>query len=146
MLGRDGWLGVGWPEEYGGRGLSEEEQFIFYDEIQRAGVPFPLVTVNTVGPTLMRFGTDAQKKEFLPRILIGDEVFAIGYTEPEAGTDLAALSTRGVVDGDHLVVNGAKIFTTGGNGSEEHTSELQSLMRISYAVFCLKKKNKPRKQ
>ncbi|HEY9566011.1 MAG TPA: acyl-CoA dehydrogenase family protein [Nocardioides sp.] len=118
MLGRDGWLGVGWPEEYGGRGLSEEEQFIFYDEIQRAGVPFPLVTVNTVGPTLMRFGTDAQKKEFLPRILIGDEVFAIGYTEPEAGTDLAALSTRGVVDGDHLVVNGAKIFTTGGNTAD----------------------------
>src|SRR3546814_15551182 len=66
----------------------------------------------------MRFGTDAQKKEFLPRILIGDEVFAIGYTEPEAGTDLAALSTRGVVDGDHLVVNGAKIFTTGGNTAD----------------------------
>src|SRR3546814_7211474 len=107
MLGRDGWLGVGWPEEYGGRGLSEEEQFIFYDEIQRAGVPFPLVTVNTVGPTLMRFGTDAQKKEFLPRIMIGDEVFAIGDTEPEAGTDLAALSTRGVVDGGR---------------SEEHTT------------------------
>ncbi|WP_067439528.1 acyl-CoA dehydrogenase family protein [Nocardioides jensenii] len=118
MLGRDGWLGVGWPQEYGGRGLSEEEQFIFYDEVQRAGVPFPLVTVNTVGPTLMTFGTEEQKRAYLPGMLAGDEVFAIGYTEPEAGTDLASLTTRGVVDGDELVINGAKIFTTGGNTAD----------------------------
>ena len=69
MLGRDGWLGVGWPVEYGGRGMGAEEQFIFFDEIQRAGVPFPLVTVNTVGPTLMEYGTEEQKRRFLPGML-----------------------------------------------------------------------------
>lgn len=120
MLGRDGWLGVGWPTEYGGRGLTAEEQFIFYDEVQRAGVPFPLVTVNTVGPTLMAFGTEEQKQAYLPGILRGEIVFAIGYTEPGAGTDLASLTTRAVRDeatGD-FVVDGAKIFTTGGNTAD----------------------------
>ncbi|MGH8967824.1 MAG: acyl-CoA dehydrogenase family protein, partial [Actinomycetes bacterium] len=118
MLGRDGWLGVGWPEEYGGRGLGAEEQFIFYDEIQRAGVPFPLVTINTVGPTLMQFGTEAQKQKYLPGMLTGDIVFAIGYTEPNSGTDLASVSTRAVADGDDFVVDGTKIFTTGGNTAD----------------------------
>ncbi|KRF14636.1 acyl-CoA dehydrogenase family protein [Nocardioides sp. Soil796] len=118
MLGRDGWLGVGWPTEYGGRGLGADEQFIFYDEIQRAGVPFPLVTINTVGPTLMQFGTEEQKRKYLPGMLTGDIVFAIGYTEPNSGTDLASVSTRVVVDGDDFVVDGAKIFTTGGNTAD----------------------------
>lgn len=118
MLGRDGWLGVGWPKEYGGRGLGPAEQFIFYDEIQRAGVPFPLVTINTVGPTLMQFGTEEQKQKYLPGMLTGDIVFAIGYTEPAAGTDLASLSTRAVADGDDFLVNGSKVFTTGGNTSD----------------------------
>jgi 3-oxocholest-4-en-26-oyl-CoA dehydrogenase alpha subunit len=118
MLGRDGWLGIGWPTEYGGRGMSAEEQFIFYDEIQRAGVPFPLVTINTVGPTLMQFGTEEQKRKYLPGMLTGDIVFAIGYTEPAAGTDLASLTTRAVADGDHFVVNGSKVFTTGGNTAD----------------------------
>lgn len=120
MLGRDGWLGVGWPREYGGRGLSAEEQFVFYDEVQRAGVPFPLVTVNTVGPTLMAYGTEEQKRTYLPGIIRGEIVFAIGYTEAGAGTDLASLTTRAVRDeatGD-FVVNGAKIFTTGGNTAD----------------------------
>ena len=118
MLGRDGWLGVGWPKEYGGRGLSDAEQFIFYDEVQRAGIPFPLVTVNTVGPTLMKFGTEEQKQQYLPGILSGEIVFAIGYTEPSAGTDLAALSLSAVADGDEFVINGSKIFTTGGNTAD----------------------------
>ena len=118
MLGRDGWLGVGWPTEYGGRGLTAEEQFIFYDEVQRAGVPFPLVTINTVGPTLMSFGTDEQKQRFLPGMLRGEIVFAIGYTEPGAGTDLASLTTKAVRDGDDFVVDGTKIFTTGGNTAD----------------------------
>ncbi|MBU3062443.1 acyl-CoA dehydrogenase family protein [Nocardia sp. NEAU-G5] len=118
MLGRDGWLGVGWPTEYGGRGLTAEEQFIFYDEIQRAGVPFPLVTINTVGPALMQYGTEEQKARFLPGMLSGEIVFAIGYTEPEAGTDLASLRTRAVADGDGFVVDGSKIFTTGGNTAD----------------------------
>ena len=81
-LGADGWLGVGWPIEYGGQGRSIEEQYVFFDEVQRAGLPFPFVTVNTVGPTLMRNGSQEQKRRFLPGILSGDIVFAIGYTEP----------------------------------------------------------------
>jgi alkylation response protein AidB-like acyl-CoA dehydrogenase len=115
MLGRDGWLGVGWPVEYGGQGRSIEEQYVFFDEVQRAGLPFPFVTVNTVGPTLMEYGTEEQKQAYLPGILSGDIIFAIGYTEPEAGTDLATLRTRAVRDGDEYVIDGSKIFTTGGN-------------------------------
>ena len=112
-IGADGWLGIGWPVEYGGRGRPATDQFIFFDETRRAGAPFPFVTVNTVGPTIMRYGTDEQKAFFLPRILSGELNFAIGYTEPEAGTDLASLRTRAVRDGDGYVVNGAKVFTSG---------------------------------
>jgi 3-oxocholest-4-en-26-oyl-CoA dehydrogenase alpha subunit len=118
QMGDDGWLGVGWPKEYGGQGRTPAEQFIFYDEAQRAGVPMPLVTLNTVGPTLMRFGSDEQKEYFLPRILAGELHFAIGYTEPAAGTDLASLRTRAVRDGDQYVVNGQKVFTTGGHDAD----------------------------
>lgn len=118
MLGRDGWLGIGWPTEYGGQGRSIEEQYVFFDEVQRAGLPFPFVTVNTVGPTLMEHGTAAQKKRYLPGILSGEIVFAIGYTEPEAGTDLAALRTRAVRHGDEFVIDGQKIFTSGANTAD----------------------------
>ncbi|WP_433608002.1 acyl-CoA dehydrogenase family protein [Prescottella agglutinans] len=118
LLGQDGWLGIGWPKEYGGQGRSIEEQFVFFDEVQRAGLPFPFVTVNTVGPTLMKYGTEEQKERFLPGILAGDIVFAIGYTEPEAGTDLASLKTRAVRDGDDFVVDGNKIFTSGANTAD----------------------------
>ena len=112
-IGADGWLGIGWPKEYGGPGRPITDQYIFFDETRRAGAPFPFVTVNTVGPTIMRYGTDEQKTFFLPGILSGDVNFAIGYTEPEAGTDLASLRTRAVRDGDEYVVNGAKVFTSG---------------------------------
>lgn len=118
LMGGDGWLGVGWPKEYGGQGRSPLEQYIFFDEAQRAGVPIPLVTLNTVGPTLMRFGNDEQKSYFLPRILAGELHFAIGYSEPSAGTDLASLRTRAVRDGDEYVVNGNKIFTTGAHDAD----------------------------
>ncbi|MFJ5841440.1 acyl-CoA dehydrogenase family protein [Streptomyces shenzhenensis] len=117
-LGADRWLGVGWPEEYGGRGLTAMEQFIFFDEAAQAGVPLPLMALNTVGPTLMRFGTDEQKAYFLPRILSGKIDFAIGYSEPDAGTDLASLKTRAVRDGDEYVVNGQKIWTTNGDTAD----------------------------
>jgi hypothetical protein len=117
-MGRDGWLGLGWPAEYGGRGLGQIEQQIFVDEAARADVPLPGVTLQTVGPTLQAHGTDEQKAFFLPRILAGELHFAIGYTEPEAGTDLAALRTRAVRDGDSYVVNGQKIFTTGGHDAD----------------------------
>jgi len=118
QLGRDGWLGVGWPEEYGGRGWGALEQLIFVDAAGRAGVPLPAVTLNTVGPTLAQFGSDEQKQKFLPAILSGEVHFAIGYTEPEAGTDLASLRTRAVRDGDEYVVNGQKVFTTGGHDAD----------------------------
>jgi alkylation response protein AidB-like acyl-CoA dehydrogenase len=112
QMGRDKLLGVGWPEEYGGRGLGSVEQFIYSDEVQRAGYPLPFLTLNTVGPTLMHFGTDDQRKEFLPRILAGELHFAIGYSEPSAGTDLASLQMRAVRDGDDWVLNGQKTFTS----------------------------------
>jgi alkylation response protein AidB-like acyl-CoA dehydrogenase len=112
QMGEDGWLGIGWPEEYGGQGRSAIEQFIFFDESMRAGAPVPMLTINTVGPTIMNFGTDEQKERFLPRILAGEIHFCIGYTEPGAGTDLAALTTRAVRDGEEYVINGQKIFTS----------------------------------
>jgi hypothetical protein len=117
-LGRDGWLGIGWPTEYGGQGRTPLEQYLFYDEANRAGVPLPLVTLNTVGPTLMRFGSDEQRAYFLPQILSGELHFAIGYSEPGAGTDLASLRTRAVRDGDEYVINGQKVFTTGGHDAD----------------------------
>jgi 3-oxocholest-4-en-26-oyl-CoA dehydrogenase alpha subunit len=111
-MGRDGWLGIGWPVEYGGQGRSAVEQFIFFDEAQRAGAPVPFLTINTVGPTLMRHGSEAQKAAFLPRILRGEVHFSIGYSEPDAGTDLAALRTSAVFDGDEWVINGSKLWTS----------------------------------
>ena len=112
QMGKDGWLGIGWPVEYGGQGRSDIEQFIFFDESMRAGAPVPMLTTNTVGPTIMRMGTDEQKREFLPRILAGEIHFCIGYSESQAGTDLAALSTRAERDGDEYVVNGSKLWTS----------------------------------
>ncbi|WP_433198070.1 acyl-CoA dehydrogenase family protein [Nocardia sp. CA-107356] len=118
-MGADGWLGVGWPKEYGGQGFGPMEQQIFFNEAVRADVPLPLVTLLTVGPTLQSFGTDEQKAKFLPGILSGDIHFAIGYSEPEAGTDLASLRTSAVRDdsGD-WIVNGQKIFTTGAHEAD----------------------------
>lgn len=112
QIGADGWLGISWPKEYGGRGMTPIEQFIFFDESMRAGAPVPMLAVNSIAPTIMEFGTDAQKQFYLPQILRGEIDFAIGYTEPEAGTDLAALKTRAVRDGDDFVINGQKVFTS----------------------------------
>ena len=117
-MGKDGWLGVGWPVEFGGRGFGEIEQQIFVNEATRADVPLPAVTLQTVGPTLQKYGTEEQKRKFLPAILAGEVHFAIGYTEPEAGTDLAALRTTAVRVGDEYVVNGQKVFTTGGHDAD----------------------------
>ena len=117
-IGKDGWLGIGWPVEHGGQGRPATDQFIFFDETRRASAPFPFVTVNTVGPTIMRFGSDEQKEFFLPGILAGEINFAIGYTEPEAGTDLASLATVAVRDGDDYVVNGSKVFTSGADQAD----------------------------
>jgi 3-oxo-4-pregnene-20-carboxyl-CoA dehydrogenase beta subunit len=117
-MGRDGWLGVGWPESFGGRGFGALEQTIFVNEASRRDVPLPYVTLQTVGPVLQQYGTPEQQELFLLRILTGEVHFAIGYTEPEAGTDLANLKTTAVRDGDHYIVNGQKVFTTGGHDAD----------------------------
>ncbi|MFE2282743.1 acyl-CoA dehydrogenase family protein [Streptomyces sp. NPDC059443] len=117
-IGADGLLGLGWPVEYGGQGRGPDEQFVFFDEAYRAGAPVSMVTLNTVGPTLMKYGTQEQKDYFLPRILKGELVFAIGYSEPEAGTDLASLRTKAVRDGEDWVVDGQKIFTSNAQNAD----------------------------
>jgi 3-oxocholest-4-en-26-oyl-CoA dehydrogenase alpha subunit len=111
-LGADGWLGIGWPKEYGGQDRSMVEQLIFTDAAAVAGVPVPYLTLNTVGPTIMRYGTDEQKEYFLPRILAGELHFSIGYSEPGSGTDLASLKTRAVREGDEWIINGQKMWTS----------------------------------
>ncbi|HYN35195.1 MAG TPA: acyl-CoA dehydrogenase family protein [Ilumatobacteraceae bacterium] len=118
QLGADGWLGLSWPVAYGGHGRPATDQFIMFDEIQRAHAPFPFVTVNTVGPAIVAHGTDSQKAAYLPGILAGELNFAIGYTEPEAGTDLASLRTSAVRDGDEWVINGNKVYTSGANQAD----------------------------
>jgi alkylation response protein AidB-like acyl-CoA dehydrogenase len=117
-MGRDGWMGVGWPTEYGGKGMGGMEQQIFANEASHADVHLPSVTLQTVGPTLQAFGTEKQKDMFLKDILAGDVHFAIGYSEPDAGTDLASLRTSAKRDGDHYVVNGQKMWTTGGHAAD----------------------------
>jgi hypothetical protein len=112
QLGHDGWLAIGWPAEYGGQNRSVLDQLIFTDEAAIAGVPVPFLTINTVGPTIMRFGSPEQKERFLPRIAAGELHFSIGYSEPGAGTDLASLRTRAVRDGDGYVINGQKMWTS----------------------------------
>src|SRR3954453_17910431 len=112
QMAADGWLGIGWPKEYGGQGRGPMEQFIFFDESLRAGAPVPMLTINTVGPTIMQFGTQEQKDFFLPKILAGEIHFCIGYSEPGAGTDLASLRTRADRDGDEYVINGQKLWTS----------------------------------
>ncbi len=111
-MGRDGWLTVGWPAEYGGRGYSAVEQFVRFDESVAIGAPIPMLTVNTVGPTLMQYGTQEQKDFFLPKISRGEITFCVGYSEPDAGTDLASLQCRAVRDGDEFVINGQKTWTS----------------------------------
>ncbi|WP_067647735.1 acyl-CoA dehydrogenase family protein [Nocardia harenae] len=111
-MGRDGWLALGWPEEFGGQNRPILDQLIFTDEAAIAGAPVPFLTINSVAPTIMHYGTDEQKKFFLPRIAAGELHFAIGYSEPGAGTDLASLRTAAVRDGDDYVINGQKMWTS----------------------------------
>ncbi|MBV9952842.1 MAG: acyl-CoA dehydrogenase family protein [Acidimicrobiia bacterium] len=112
QMGADGWLGIGWPTEYGGQGRGPVEQFIFFNESMRAGAPVPMLTINSVAPTIMQFGSEEQRQEFLPRILKGEIHFCIGYSEPGSGTDLASLRTKAVRDGDEYVITGQKMWTS----------------------------------
>ncbi|BDI06208.1 acyl-CoA dehydrogenase family protein [Sphaerotilus microaerophilus] len=116
-MGSDGWLAVGWPKAFGGQGFGPTEQLIFFEEANIAGAPLPFVTISTVGPALMEHGTQAQKDRYLPGIASGETIFAIGYSEAQAGSDLASLKTSARLEGDlqsgHFVVNGAKLWTSG---------------------------------
>src|SRR5690348_14677530 len=112
QLGRDGWLALGWPVEHGGRGRSRMDQLIFAAEAAMAGAPVPSLTIPTVGPAIARHGSDRPPAAPLPRIAAGEVHFSIGYSEPGAGTDLAALRTRAVRDGDEYVINGQKMWTS----------------------------------
>ncbi len=118
QMGKDGWLAVGWPKEHGGQGYQATEQLIFFEEANIAGAPLPFVTISTVGPALMESGTDLQKEMFLPGIASGDIHFAIGYSEPNAGSDLATLKTKASLEGDHFVVNGNKLWTSGADSAD----------------------------
>lgn len=112
QMGKDGWLTLNWPTEYGGQDRSPMDSLIFTDEAAIAGVPVPFLTINSVAPTIMAFGTEEQKKFFLPKIAAGELHFSIGYSEPGAGTDLANLRTTAVRDGDDYVINGQKMWTS----------------------------------
>ncbi|NIB42134.1 acyl-CoA dehydrogenase [Pseudomaricurvus alkylphenolicus] len=111
-LGRDGWIGLGWPKAFGGQQRSAIDQYIFTEEVQRAGFPYPFLTTESVGPTIARFASEEMKVDIIPRILAGEVNICIGYSEPGAGTDLASLKTRAERDGDEYVINGQKIFTS----------------------------------
>jgi len=112
QMGEDGWLTLSWPKEYGGQARPPMDGLIFTDEAAIAGAPVPFLTINSVAPTIMAFGTEEQKKFYLPKIAAGDLHFSIGYSEPGAGTDLAALRTTAVRDGDEYVINGQKMWTS----------------------------------
>lgn len=118
QMGKDGWLAVGWPKEYGGKGYTPLEQLIFFEESFLAGAVLPFVTINTVGPALMTHGSEEHKKKFLPGMAAGEIHFSIGYTEPSAGTDLATLKTSAVKDGAGFRVNGNKLFTSDADAAD----------------------------
>lgn len=117
-LGEDGWLTLGWPEEYGGQDRGPFDQLIFFEEALLANVPIPFVTINTVAPALMAHGSEQQKSELLPQIAAGKLHFSIGYTEPDSGSDLASLKTSAVKDGSEYVINGTKVFTSGAESAD----------------------------
>ncbi len=119
-LASGGWLGIDWPTAYGGRGASVLQPIIYHDELQRVGAPLPFIGsgLSLIGPTLMHWGTEEQRRRFIPRILSVDEIWCQGYSEPNAGSDLASLQTRAAEDGDDFVVNGQKVWTSGAQHSD----------------------------
>jgi alkylation response protein AidB-like acyl-CoA dehydrogenase len=117
-LSRKGWIAPHWPKHYGGMGATLNEQIIMTEELARIGAPqLPAQGLNHIGPILMEFGTEAQKVQHLPPIIAGTVIWAQGYSEPGAGSDLASLSTRATLEGDHFIVRGQKIWTTWGHHS-----------------------------
>lgn len=116
-MAEKGWTAPSWPTEYGGGGLSRDEFLIFQDEMARISARTPIqgMGFSMIGPTLLDYGTEAQKREHLPRIVSGEIRWCQGYSEPGAGSDLASLQTRAEDQGDHFIVNGQKVWTTGAN-------------------------------
>ena len=113
-MDKAGWVGIAWPTEYGGRGASIIERVIWDEEYSRARAPvLPGMGLNLVGPTIIHWGTDEQKRQYLPKIINADEIWAQGFSEPGAGSDLASLRTRAEDRGDHYLVNGQKVWTSG---------------------------------
>lgn len=115
-----GWAAVSWPREYGGRGATMLEQLVYAEETTRARAPVPLnvIGINNIAPAIMQYGTEAQKRTLLPRMVRADDIWCQGMSEPEAGSDLASLRTRAVYDGDHFVVTGQKIWTSLGHKAD----------------------------
>lgn len=109
-----GWVGIHWPTTYGGRGLSAQHHIVFGAELARSGAPQPVgsIGLEVAGPTILKFGTEEQRRRFIPPLLSGEEVWCQGFSEPDAGSDLASLRTRGVIEGDELVINGQKVWTS----------------------------------
>lgn len=111
-IGQDGWIGLSWPKKYGGQEASYLEQYIFTEEIMRSGFPYPFLTTDSIGPTIAEYGNELIKRDLIPGILSGDIIFAIGYSEPDAGTDLASLSTKAILKNNKWIINGQKMWTS----------------------------------
>ena len=111
-IGRDGWIGLSWPKEYGGKEATPLEQYIFTEEIMRSGFPYPFLTTDSIGPTIAEFGTKKLKEKLIPGILSGKTIFAIGYSESNAGTDLASLTTKATLQNQKWAINGQKMWTS----------------------------------
>ncbi|HSR56953.1 MAG TPA: acyl-CoA dehydrogenase family protein, partial [Candidatus Binataceae bacterium] len=126
-LNEGGWLGIDWPKEYGGRGASILQSIVYHQELGRARAPLPYIGsgLSLIGPTLMHWGTEEQKKRFIPKILSCEDIWCQGYSEPNSGSDLASLQTRAIEDGDDFVVNGQKIWTS----SAQHADWIFLLVR-----------------
>ena len=131
-LNEGGWMALNWPREYGGRGASLLQNIVYQEELERAGTtaPFTGFGIPLLGPTLIHWGTPEQKRRFLPKILTAEEIWCQGYSEPNAGSDLAGLQTRALEDGDDFIVNGSKIWTS----AAQHADWIFLLVRSDSSV------------